>query len=304
MPITIPEGLPARTVLERENIFVMDEKRAMHQDIRPLRILLLNLMPDKPTTETQICRCLSNTPLQINITLLQTSSHISKNTPQEHLIAFYQTFDQICHERYDGMIITGAPVEHLPFEQVDYWEELCEIMDWSKANVHSVFHICWSAQAALYHHYGIDKAPLPEKLSGVFSHRVLTPHLPLVRGFDENFLAPHSRHTGLDTKEIAARPEMTLVSDSQEAGPYILLAREGRQIFVTGHSEYDIGTLAAEYRRDIARGLPVGIPKNYFPNDDPSLPPNGNWRAHGHLLYTNWLNYYVYQSTPYDLSQL
>jgi homoserine O-succinyltransferase len=190
MPITIPEGLPARTVLERENIFVMDEKRAMHQDIRPLRILLLNLMPDKPTTETQICRCLSNTPLQINITLLQTSSHISKNTSQEHLIAFYQTFDQICHERYDGMIITGAPVEHLPFEQVDYWEELCEIMDWSKANVHSVFHICWSAQAALYHHYGIDKAPLPEKLSGVFSHRVLTPHLPLVRGFDENFLAP------------------------------------------------------------------------------------------------------------------
>ncbi len=304
MPITIPDGLPARAVLERENIFVMDEERAIHQDIRPLRILLLNLMPDKPTTETQICRCLSNTPLQINITLLQTSTHISKNTPQEHLIAFYHTFDEICHERYDGMIITGAPVEHLPFEQVDYWPELCEILDWSKTNVHSVFHICWAAQAALYRHYGIDKVPLPEKMFGVFSHRVRTPHLPLVRGFDDGFLAPHSRHTGLDLRDIEACPELTLVSDSEEAGVYILMAREGRQIFVTGHSEYDVETLNNEYRRDLSRGLPIRIPKNYFPNDDPTQPPKNTWRAHGHLLYTNWLNYYVYQSTPYDLSEL
>lgn len=304
MPITIDDTLPARAILENENIFVMSRLRATHQDIRPLKIIVLNLMPNKPETEVQLFRCLSNTPLQIEIELLQASTHVSKNTSPKHLLTFYKTFDQVKDNRYDGMIITGAPVEHLDFEHVDYWEELCEIMDWSTTNVYSTFHICWGAQAALYHHYGIVKHPIAKKVFGVFWHSVTQPKLPLMRGFDERFLAPHSRHTEIKVDDVLSNPDLNIISMSDKAGVYIVLAREGRQIFVTGHSEYDAHTLANEYYRDISKGLPIEIPANYFPGNDPAQIPTMKWRAHANLLYSNWLNYYVYQSTPYDLDEL
>ena len=304
MPIKIPSDLPARTVLENENIFVMSEARALTQDIRPLKLIILNLMPRKIITETQLLRCLSNTPLQIEVDLLQTSTHVSTNTSLDHLLAFYATFDEIRDQKYDGMIITGAPVEHLSFEEVNYWAELCTIMDWSKTNVFSTFHICWGAQAALYHHYGIPKYPLPKKMFGVFSHDVLMPTSPLLRGFDDNFPAPHSRHTEIRAEDIEKCPDLVILSTSPEAGVYIAAKADGRQIFVTGHAEYDYDTLAGEYFRDLGRGLDIDVPKNYFPNDDPDSKPLVSWRSHGHLLFTNWLNYYVYQGTPYDLSNL
>lgn len=304
MPIKIPSDLPARTVLDNENIFVMPESRAVKQDIRPLRLIILNLMPQKIVTETQLLRCLSNTPLQIEIDLLQTSTHVSKNTSPDHLLAFYTTFDEIQDSKYDGMIITGAPVEHLDFEEVDYWTELCTIMDWSTKNVFSTFHICWGAQAALYHHYGIPKYPLPKKMFGVFTHNVLVPTSPLLRGFDDNFPAPHSRHTEVRTEDINKCPGLRVLSTSTEAGAYIIAKADGRQVFVTGHAEYDIETLAGEYFRDLSRGLAIEPPKNYFPNNDPSRKPLVTWRSHAHLLFTNWLNNYIYQGTPYDLSHL
>lgn len=304
MPIKIPTGLPAQSILEKENIFVMPEARALTQDIRPLKLLILNLMPTKIVTETQLLRCLSNTPLQIEIDLLQTSTHVSKNTSAEHLVTFYTTFDKIRDRKYDGMIITGAPVEHLDFEEVDYWDELCMIMGWSAKNVFSTFHICWGAQAALYYHYGIPKYPLPKKMFGVFSHDVLTPTSPLLRGFDDKFPAPHSRHTEVREEDIKKCPDLEILSTSPEAGVYIVAKKNGRQIFVTGHAEYDLDTLAGEYRRDLERGLDIDLPVNYFPNDDPERTPIVTWRSHGHLLFTNWLNYYVYQGTPYDLNNL
>ncbi|MGI6577560.1 MAG: homoserine O-acetyltransferase MetA [Eubacteriales bacterium] len=304
MPIKIPSGLPAHSVLEKENIFVMPESRALTQDIRPLKLLILNLMPTKIVTETQLLRCLSNTPLQIEIELLQTSTHVSKNTSPDHLIAFYTTFDKIRDHKFDGMIITGAPVEHLDFEEVDYWDELCRIMEWSTKNVYSTFHICWGAQAALYHHYGIPKYPLPRKMFGVFSHDVLLPTSPLLRGFDDRFPAPHSRHTEVREADINKCSDLRILSTSSEAGVYIIAKTDGRQIFVTGHAEYDVDTLAGEYFRDLERGLDIDPPVNYFPNDDPKRTPIVTWRSHGHLLFTNWLNYYVYQGTPYDLSYL
>ena len=304
MPIKIADSLPARAMLEAEHIFVMPEDRALHQDIRPLHTLLLNLMPNKQATEVQIFRCLSNTPLQIEIDLLQVSSHVSKNTSADHLLAFYKTFDEIRSRRYDGMIITGAPVEQLEFDEVDYWDELCEIMEWSKTNVHSVFHICWGAQAGLYYHYGVRKLPLKKKLFGVFRHSVTNPRMPLMRGFDDRFRAPHSRHTELCLEDVLSNPALSIDAISDEAGPYIITANGGRQIFVTGHSEYDASTLSDEYFRDLNKGLPIELPRHYFPGDDPAQLPLQTWRSHAHLLYTNWLNYYVYQSTPYDLDQI
>jgi homoserine O-succinyltransferase len=304
MPIKISDSLPARAVLEGEGIFVMAEHDAIHQDIRPLKLLILNLMPTKVATETQILRCLSNTPLQIEVELLQTSSHRSKNTAQEHLLSFYTTFDKISHLRYDGLIITGAPVETLPFEAVDYWPELCDIMDWSKANVYSTFHICWGAQAGLYHHYGVPKHDLPEKIFGVFEHEVHIRELPLMRGFDDTFRAPHSRLTEVRAADILGRPELQLLAVSAEAGVYLTASRDGRQVFVTGHSEYDAGTLALEYFRDVEKGLATRPPVHYFPDDDPSRKPRKTWRSHAYLLYSNWLNYCVYQSTPYHLHDL
>jgi homoserine O-succinyltransferase len=304
MPIKIPSGLPANRILESEHIFVMSENRAQHQDIRPLKLLILNLMPTKIATETQLLRCLSNTPLQIEIDLLQTSTYTSKNTSADHLLSFYSTFDQIKHQKYDGMIITGAPVEHLDFESVDYWKELCKIMEWSKTNVYSSFHICWGAQAALYYHYGIPKYPLAKKMFGIFSHEVLVPTSPLLRGFDDRFPAPHSRHTEVRAEDINKCADLRLLATSPEAGVYIAASADGRQIFVTGHAEYDSDTLAGEYFRDLGKGLDIEKPVHYFPDDDPSRTPLVNWRSHAHLLYTNWLNYFVYQGTPYDLNTL
>lgn len=304
MPITVPASLPARAVLERENIFVMEEHRAIHQDIRPLRILILNLMPTKQVTEAQLLRCLSNTPLQIEPELLQTSSYTPKNTSQEHLLSFYKTFQDVADSRYDGMIITGAPVEQLPFEEVEYWNELCEIMAWSKSNVHSVLHICWGAQAGLYYHYGLQKHPLHQKVSGIFHHSLQRPTLPIVRGFDDRFCAPHSRHTEVSVADILANNELELIALSDRAGAYLVSAHGGRQLFIMGHPEYDAETIALEYRRDLGKGLNPEIPYNYFPGDDPSQLPLNLWRSHANLLFSNWLNYYVYQSTPYDLEQL
>lgn len=304
MPIKIPTGLPANRILESENIFVMPENRAVHQDIRPLKLLILNLMPTKVVTETQILRCLSNTPLQIEVDLLQASTHTSKNTSADHLLSFYTTFNEIRHLKYDGMIITGAPVEHLEFEQVDYWDELCEIMEWSRTHVYSTFHICWGAQAALYYHYGIPKYPLDKKMFGIFQHDVLCPKSPLLRGFDDSFPAPHSRHTEVRAEDIEKKDDLKILSTSPEAGVYIVSSSDGRQIFVTGHAEYDSNTLAGEYFRDLERGLKIDLPQNYFPGNDPSKTPVVTWRSHAHLLYTNWLNYYVYQGTPYDLDNL
>ncbi len=304
MPIKIPTGLPAREILQKENIFVMDESRAVKQDIRPLKLAILNLMPTKIVTETQIIRLLSNTPLQIELTLLKTATHVSQNTSGEHMQAFYRTFDQVKHEKFDGLIITGAPVENLDFNEVDYWDELCTILDWSKKNVYSTLHICWAAQAGLWHHYGIPKYSLPEKMFGVFSHRNLEPNHPLMRGFDEVFVAPHSRHTEIRREDIEKCDKVEILAESDEAGVYIVASKKRRLFYVTGHSEYDAGTLAAEYFRDVSKGLDIAVPKHYFPGDDPEKMPANMWRSHAHLLFSNWLNYFVYQSTPYDLNTM
>lgn len=304
MPIKIPEGLPAVTTLENENIFVMNELRAQSQDIRPLKIAILNLMPTKIVTETQLIRLLSNCSLQVEITLLQTASHVSKNTPPEHMAAFYKCFDDVCNEKFDGLIITGAPVEALPFEAVDYWPELCRVMEWSKTHVFSTFHICWAAQAGLYYHYGIPKYPLPQKLFGIYEHTPVVPGHPLLRGFDETFLAPHSRHTEIRTEDILRDKRLTLLAESDKAGAYIISARDSRMFFVTGHSEYDYDTLSKEYFRDLNQGLPIQVPYNYFPGNDTTKRPPNLWRGHAHLLFSNWLNYFVYQLTPYNLDDI
>ncbi len=304
MPIRIPNDLPAVKTLEDENIFVMTETRAITQDIRPLKILLLNLMPKKIETETQLSRLLGNSPLQVELELIHTKSHQSKNTPQEHMLAFYKTFDDVKDRTFDGMIITGAPVEHMPFEEVEYWEELCEIMEWTKTHVHSTFHICWGAQAGLYYHFGIDKKPLDEKMFGIFPHTVDYNHPILFRGFDDVFMVPHSRHTTIDIEDVKKCKEIKILSTSKEAGVYAMATKNGKQIFITGHSEYDAGTLAAEYVRDLDAGKPIKVPVNYFPDDNPENEPKVTWRAHANLLYSNWLNYFVYQTTPYDIEQI
>lgn len=304
MPIKIQDKLPAAKILEAENIFVMPSERALVQDIRPLRILILNLMPNKIETETQLLRLLGNTPLQVEIQLLQTAMHTSKNTPVQHLLDFYKVFDEIKENKYDGMIITGAPVEHLEFEEVDYWSELCTIMEWSKSNVFSTFHICWGAQAGLYFHHGIKKYMLPKKLFGVFPHKVLEPNHPLVRGFDDVFYAPHSRYTEVKQHDIEKAERLKILSLSDTAGVHIVATKNGRQFFVTGHSEYDRLTLSNEYARDLNRGLNIDVPENYFPGNNPENIPVMNWRSHANLMFANWLNYFVYQETPYDLTKL
>ena len=304
MPIKIPNELPATATLLSENIFAITETRAITQDIRPLKILILNLMPTKIVTETQLARILGNTPLQVELEFIHTSTHVSKNTSSEHLIAFYKTFDKVKHEKYDGMIITGAPVEQLKFEEVEYWDELCEIMEWSKTNVTSTFHICWGAQAALYYHYGINKKPLDKKLFGVFPHTVDRKKSILMRGFDDVFYAPHSRYTTVDRADIEKESALKILASSEQAGVYVVATKKGRQVFVTGHSEYDTDTLDKEYRRDCDAGLGTAIPYNYYPNDDPSKKPLATWRSHANLLYTNWLNYFVYQTTPYDINKI
>ena len=302
MPIRVQNDLPVKEILERENIFVMDEFRATHQDIRPIRIGLLNLMPLKEDTELQILRSLSNTPLQVDVIFVNVSSHESKNTPTSHLNKFYQTFKEVKDQKFDGFIITGAPVEQMPFEEVDYWEELKEIMDWTTTNVTSTLHLCWGAQAGLYYHYGIDKVPLDHKLFGVFRHRVMNRKIPLVRGFDDVFYAPHSRHTDVPVEKLRADGRLTILAESEEAGAFLVMAQDGRQIFVMGHPEYDRITLDGEYKRDLGKGLPIECPDNYYPENDPENRPLLTWRAHANNLYTNWLNYYVYQVTPYDLT--
>ena len=304
MPIKIPNNLPAAKTLRQENIFVMQETRATTQDIRPLRILLLNLMPKKIETETQLSRLLGNTPLQVELELIHTVSREAKNTPQEHLLAFYKTFSEIKDSYFDGMIITGAPVEQMEFEQVDYWEELCEIMEWTKTHVHSTFHICWGAQAGLYYHYGIKKYPLSKKLSGIYPHHADYKLSMLLRGFDDVFYVPQSRHTTVLREEIEREPRLRILASSEIAGVYAVIANHGRQIFITGHSEYDADTLKNEYLRDQAAGLSPQIPENYFPGDDPQKDPIVSWRGHANLLYTNWLNYFVYQTTPFELESI
>ncbi len=304
MPIKIPNDLPAVQTLADENIFVMTEKRAITQDIRPLKILLLNLMPKKIETETQLSRLLGNSPLQVDLEFIHTRSHVSKNTSAEHLFTFYKTFEDVKERTFDGMIITGAPVEQMPFEEVEYWQELCEIMEWSKTHVHSTLHICWGAQAGLYYHYGVNKYPLDAKCFGVFPHTVDYKRSILFRGFDDVFMVPQSRHTTVRREEIEAVPQLRILASSEETGVYAVAVAEGKQIFVTGHSEYDAGTLAAEYFRDVDAGLPIEVPKNYFPDDDPTRPPRVTWRAHANLLFSNWLNYFVYQTTPYDISEI
>ena len=304
MPIRIPNDLPAAGVLQQENIFVMDQNRALRQDIRPLEIVLLNLMPTKIATETQLSRVLGNTPLQVNLELMHTTSHISKNVSQDHLLNFYKSFDELKHRKFDGMVITGAPVEKLEFEDVDYWDELCQIMEWSKTHVHSTLHICWGAQAGLYYHYGIQKYQLPEKLFGVYPHRADYKRAILLRGFDDVFYAPHSRHTTVRREDIEDVWDLRIIASSDEAGVYAVQTKGGRQIFVTGHSEYDPETLKNEYIRDKKLGLPIAVPKNYFPNDDDTKDPIVRWRSHGNLLFSNWLNYFVYQTTPYDIMEI
>ena len=304
MPIRIPNDLPATKTLTEENIFVMTETRAVTQDIRPLEILLLNLMPTKIETETQIARLLSNTPVQVSLEFIHTKSHEAKNVAAEHLFQFYRTFDDVKGRNYDGLIITGAPVEQMPFEQVEYWDELCEIMEWSKTHVFSTFHICWGAQAALYYHYGVPKIELPEKLFGVFPHTVERRSSMLVRGFDDTFMVPHSRHTGNRRADIEACPDLKIVAASEQAGVYAVATEGGRQVFITGHSEYDARTLEKEYLRDKNAGLPIHVPENYYPNDDDTKAPVVSWRSHAMLLYQNWLNYYVYQATPFDLQNI
>lgn len=304
MPIKIPNQLPATSTLSRENIFVMTETRAMTQDIRPLQILLLNLMPTKVDTETQLARVLGNTPLQIELELIAPSGHVSKNTPQEHMLAFYKSFAEVKDRTFDGLVITGAPVENLDFEEVDYWPELCEIMDWSRTHVHSTLHICWGAQAGLYYHYGIPKRLLPEKLFGVFRHKVEDPNFILFRGFDDQFWVPHSRHTTVARAGIEAVPELKVLAASPEAGVYAVKTDGGRQIFLMGHAEYDRDTLKREYLRDVATGAKIQLPANYFPGDDPNQEPMVNWRSCASLLYSNWLNYNVYQTSPYDIREI
>ncbi len=304
MPIQIPNDLPAASVLQQENIFVMTQDRAVAQDIRPLEIVLLNLMPTKIVTETQLTRLLGNTPLQVHLELMHTSTHVSKNVSQEHLLTFYKSFDELKHRKFDGMVITGAPVENMPFEEVDYWPELCRIMEWSKTNVHSTFHICWGAQAGLYYHYGIPKYSLPEKLFGVFEHKADYKRSILLRGFDDTFWAPHSRHTEIRREDVEAVPELKILASSPKAGIYALMNNRGRQIFVTGHSEYDADTLQREYLRDKNQGLPIRVPENYFPGDDDTKAPEVRWRGHANLLFSNWLNYFVYQTTPYDIMSI
>lgn len=303
MPIKIPNDLPATATLQGENIFVMPENRATTQDIRPLEILVLNLMPTKIETETQFARLLGNTPLQVHLEFLHTRSHVAKNVSAEHLFTFYKTFDEVRDHKYDGMIITGAPVELMPFEEVEYWDELCQIMEWSKSHVHSTLHICWGAQAGLYYHYGIRKHRLPEKLFGIFPHRVEYKNPILLRGFDNEFMVPHSRHTTVLREDIERVPELKIAAVSDEAGVYAIFTAGGHQVFLTGHSEYDPETLKREYERDKALGLPISVPKNYFPNDDDTQPPMVTWRAHAHLLFSNWLNYFVYQTTPFDFAK-
>jgi len=301
MPIRIPNDLPAAGTLQQENIFVMPQNRALQQDIRPLEIALLNLMPTKIATETQLSRLLGNTPLQVNLELLHTSTHQPKNVSQEHMLAFYKSFDEIKDRKFDGLVITGAPVEMIPFENVDYWPELCRIMEWSKTHVHSTFHICWGAQAGLYYHYGINKQVLPEKLFGVFRHTADYKRSILLRGFDDEFWVPHSRHTTIDRAAVEAVPELKILASSEKAGVYAVMNKGGRQIFVTGHSEYDPDTLEKEYLRDKNQGLPISVPENYYPNDDDTKAPIVRWRSHANLLFSNWLNYFVYQTTPYDI---
>ena len=304
MPIRIPNDLPATGILQQENIFVMTANRAVQQDIRPLEIVVLNLMPTKVVTETQLSRLLGNTPLQVNLELMHTSSHVSKNVAQEHLLTFYKSFDELKHRKFDGMVITGAPVEKMAFEDVDYWPELCEIMEWSKTNVHSTFHICWGAQAGLYYHYGIPKYDLPEKIFGVFEHKADHKRSILMRGFDDIFWAPHSRHTTIKREDVENVPELKLLASSEKAGVYALMNDRGKQIFVTGHSEYDADTLQREYLRDKNLGLPIHVPENYFPDDDDTKEPIVRWRSHANLLFSNWLNYFVYQTTPYDIMSI
>ena len=304
MPIRIPNDLPATAALQQENIFVMTQNRASTQDIRPLEIVLLNLMPTKIATETQLSRLLGNTPLQVNLELMHTSTHKAKNVSEEHMLSFYKSFDELKHRKFDGMVITGAPVEKLEFEQVDYWDELCQIMEWSKTHVHSTFHICWGAQAGLYYHYGIGKQELPEKLFGVYPHKADYKRAILLRGFDDLFWVPHSRHTTIDRAQIEAVPQIKILASSEEAGVYAMMTDQGRQIFVTGHSEYDPETLETEYLRDKKLGLPISVPKNYYPNDDDTKEPLVRWRGHANLLFSNWLNYFVYQTTPYDIMNI
>lgn len=301
MPIKAQNDLPAKSILENENIFVMDENRAIHQDIRALQICILNLMPIKQDTELQLLRALSNTPLQVDVTFMKMNSHRSLNTSMNHLNKFYNTFDELKDKRYDGLIITGAPVEQIPFEEVDYWDELCEIMEWSKQNVTSTLHICWGAQAGLYYHFGLNKELLPEKLFGVYEHEVMNRKIPLVRGFDDYFMIPHSRHTTVDSEAIHGCKELMVLAESEEVGVLLCMAGEGRQIFLMGHPEYDRMTLHNEYVRDKEKGLPITVPKNYYPDDDPTQRPRLQWRSHSNILYTNWLNYYVYQVTTYEL---
>ena len=301
MPIEIPNDLPAAGILQQENIFVMTEQRATTQQIRPLEIVLLNLMPTKIVTETQLSRLLGNTPLQVHLELMHTSSHKSKNISAEHLLTFYKSFDELKDRKFDGMVITGAPVELMEFEDVDYWPELCQIMEWSKTNVHSTFHICWGAQAGLYYHYGVQKHNLPEKLFGVYPHKADYKRSILLRGFDDTFYVPHSRHTTVYREDIEAIPGLKVLASSEQAGVYAVMNKQGRQIFVTGHSEYDADTLRKEYLRDKNMGLPIHVPENYFPGDDDTKEPVVTWRSHANLLFSNWLNYFVYQTTPYDL---
>ncbi len=304
MPIKISNELPAAKTLEKENIFVMTEKRAMHQDIRPLKIAILNLMPTKIVTETQLLRLIGNTPLQVDIDLINLTSHVSKNTSQEHLLSFYKTFDEVKDTKYDGMIITGAPVEKMAFEEVDYWQELCKIMDWTTTHVTSTFHICWGAQAGLYYHYGIQKKPLDKKLTGIFKHKVINKRKMLLRGFDDEFYAPHSRWTTIDEADIKACKDLEILATSKEAGVYIVTSKKGKRIFVTGHSEYDALTLHEEYIRDLGKGITDTMPQNYYPDNDPKRKPPMLWRGHANMLYTNWLNYHVYQATPYDINSI
>jgi len=304
MPVKIPNTLPARAILESENVFVMGEERAQHQDIRPLKVAILNLMPTKIATETQLLRLLGNSALQVDVTLLHTATHEAKNTDAEHLLNHYGIFESVRGEKFDGLIITGAPVEQMEFKEVDYWPELTRIMDWAETNVESTFYICWGAQAGLYHRYGVPKYPLPAKMFGVFEHRNLAPTARLLRGFDDTFLAPHSRHTEIRRADLEKVPDIQIMAESDEAGIYIVGSKDGRHLFITGHSEYDPLTLKAEYDRDVNKGLPIKVPRNYYPNDDPSKPPQVRWRGHASLLYANWLNYYVYQVTPFDLQNI
>ena len=304
MPLNLPDGFPAIDLLREENIFVIDQTRAVHQDIRPLKIVILNLMPLKIATETDLLRLLSNTPLQIEIDFLQIEGHTPKNTPKDHLDTFYQTFSEIKKKKFDGMIITGAPVEHLPFEEVDYWDEICEIFDWAHKHVTSTMFICWASQAGLYHHYGIPKYPLDKKMFGVFDHQVTDKKFPLFRGFDDVYRAPHSRHTELKAKDFAAVPEVQILSTSEKAGVYLAIAENGKQIFVTGHPEYSLRTLDREFKRDVDKGLPIEIPESYYPQNNSEGRPILSWRSHANLLFMNWLNYYVYQETPYDIQDI